>query len=227
MTPKRSSLEPIGRFALTAFFVHGVVLVGLAYWGIGEWQAIRGSQKPAMQWISPSDMTSAIAQMEAPSNTLQLPVASAPVASKAPEPAPAGSRSPRIDIVVVKPEPIKTLVPVRKMGSAESIDVLAQLPGADEGVDMSKVDAAIVARFRENWLLPEGIDYSVRKTVEMDVSVFRDGSVGGVLLVKPSGVSQVDVSALRAAGKISSIGVPLPEEFLGDRYEVRMHFHAE
>jgi hypothetical protein len=37
----------------------------------------------------------------------------------------------------------------------------------------------------------------------------------------------VDVSALRAVGKIKSIGVPLPEEFLGDRYEVRMHFHAE
>jgi len=222
MTPTRPSLEPIGRFALTAFFLHGVVLVGLAYWGIGEWQAIRGSQKSAVQWISPSDMTSAIAQMEAPSNALQLPVA-----SKAPEPAPAGSRSPRIDIVVVKPEPIKTLVPVRKMGSAEPIDVLAQLPGADEGVDMSKVDAAIVARFRENWLLPEGIDYSVRKTVEMDVSVFRDGSVGAFLLVKPSEVSQVDVSALRAVGKIKSIGVPLPEEFLGDRYEVRMHFHAE
>ena len=36
-------------------------------------------------------LTSAIAQMEAPSNTLQLPVASAPVASKAPEPAPVGS----------------------------------------------------------------------------------------------------------------------------------------
>jgi hypothetical protein len=227
MNPTRSSLEPMGRFALTAFFVHGVVLLGLAYWGIGEWQAIRGSPKPAMQWMAPSDVTSAMAKVETSNEKLDLPVATVPIPSPAPDISASTGRAPRIDIVVVKPEPNKALVPVRKMGTPDLIDVSESLPGAETGVDMSKVDSAIVARFRENWILPEGIDYSVRKTVEMDVSVFRDGSVGGFLLVKPSGVSQVDVSALKAAEKIKSIGVPLPVEFLGDRYEVRMHFHAE
>ena len=124
----------------------------------------------------------------------------------------------RLEIRVVKSTPDR-----------ESSLLLGGAPAGDaSGIDMSEIDDAIVAAFRHHWVLPTKLGEDHRNlNVVMDVSILRDGQVSGALLVKSSGTAEIDVSALKAAERIKNIGVRLPPEFLGDRYEVRMHFHAE
>jgi TonB family protein len=141
-----------------------------------------------------------------------------PISSLSNKPPSNGAAETRLEIRVVKSTPDR-----------ESSLSSGGAPAGDaSGIDMSEIDAAIVAAFRNHWVLPSKLGEDHRNlNVVMDVSIERDGQVNGALLVKSSGTAEIDASALNAAERIKNIGVRLPPEFLGDRYEVRMHFHAE
>ena len=165
------------------------------------------------RWLSPGEFKNAGRASSQPRNPLDLPgsTLSGEVSIR-------DNGSTRLEIRVVKM--------AEHMGAKLSNE--SDLTIGTVGLDMSAIDAAIVAAFRHHWVLPPKWREDIRnQNVVMDVSILRDGQVKGALLVKSSGAAEIDVSALRAAERIKNIGMVLPSEFLGDRYEVRMHFHAE
>lgn len=101
-------------------------------------------------------------------------------------------------------------------------------PSSAARVDMSAVDAAVIDAFRTYWVHPTAMNSAgTPREVRMDVRIARDGTVLTSLLARASGQSQMDMSALRAAGLVKKIAVPLPAQFSGDSYEVQIHFQAE
>lgn len=97
-----------------------------------------------------------------------------------------------------------------------------------QSAEMSGVDEAIVHAFKQNWVLPDALDTGGKsRETRMDVKVTRDGQISEAALTQPSGHSQVDMSALRASNLVKMIAKPLPAQFSGDSYHVRLHFRAD
>lgn len=207
----RLSLDRLGWFALGSVVFHLLIVASLKLVGWGASSESQGVVKTSYRWDSPGQFRFAKGTAEKEKESLVLPTSRPTATGTQP-----GVGMPRIDIHVVPH--VEEKRPEEKPTSA----------GVADGVDMSEVDAAIIAAFRTHWVLPEGLNSSVvQRTVEMDVSILRDGGVTAILLAKPSGSAALDVSALRAAERIKKLPVGLPSKFLGDRYEVRMHFRAE
>ena len=199
--------------ALVVVLAHVLVLFGLTF----NWRELGvshiGRESNSSRWQSPGDFESKGGVSPHFQSPLDLPTSTL---SGAPSSKPEGVT--RLEIRVVK------MTEDSEVNSSMKSDAA----NGTMGVDMSEIDTAIVAAFRHHWILPSKWEEDIRnRNVVMDVSILRDGEVKGALLVKSSGTAEIDVSALRAAERIKNIGVRLPTEFLGDRYEVRMHFHAE
>ena len=97
-----------------------------------------------------------------------------------------------------------------------------------ESAEMKEVDEAIVLAFKQNWAQPSTLDTNkLPINAEIDVAISRDGRVMSYMLAKPSGYSQMDMSALRTCGLVKRIATPLPSQFSGDSYEVQIHFRVE
>lgn len=93
---------------------------------------------------------------------------------------------------------------------------------------MDGVDQAIIDAFRQNWTLPSDLQLNGGEiTMQMDVTIARDGRVLDYRLVRHSKNTKLDMLALQAASLIKKIAVSLPPDFSGDSYEVQMHFHLE
>ena len=100
--------------------------------------------------------------------------------------------------------------------------------GNEQSALMKEVNDAIVDAFKQNWIPPAAaVAEGKAIDAQMNVVITRDGRVTNYMLEKPSGSSQIDMSALRACGLVKRIATPLPSQFSGDSYEVQIHFHAE
>lgn len=199
--------------ALVVTIAHVLVLAGLGVYWPDSGESVLGAPSGARHWTSPGEFMSSGEVVSGSVSQLDLPLS-----TLSGTPPSKGTPATRLEIRVVKSTP-----------DPESSSSSGSAPAGDaSGIDMSEIDAAIVAAFRNHWVLPSKLGEDHRNlNVVMDVSIERDGQVNGALLVKSSGTAEIDVSALKAAERIKNIGVRLPPEFLGDRYEVRMHFHAE
>lgn len=115
--------------------------------------------------------------------------------------------------------------PARAQSNVGSqLDVLSDTMGVDFGPYLSRVLQSV----RENWynLIPEVARPPLMKSgkVSIEFAILKDGSVGGMRLVGPSG----DVSLDRAAwGGITASHPfqPLPTEFRGQYLALRFHFY--
>jgi outer membrane biosynthesis protein TonB len=98
----------------------------------------------------------------------------------------------------------------------------------NEATNMDAVDRAIIQVFKTHWLPPSSAELDPdRSSVGIDIAVGRTGRVLSFKPTRPSGHTALDASVLSAANKVNSIGVPLPQSYIGDRYEPRLNFHAE
>ena len=178
--------------------------------------ATRVDQERGLHWFSPKDMATPAAQPVSPDSVAQqqqspTPPAEAPKSAAAAPPEPAAVLSAPKFNVTVSPRTAET-----------------SAGGNGQSALMTEVDEAIVDAFKQNWIPPSAVAADGKAMdAQMDVVITRDGRVTNYMLVKPSGSSQIDMSALRACGLVKRIATPLPSQFSGDSYEVQIHFHAE
>jgi TonB family protein len=84
--------------------------------------------------------------------------------------------------------------------------------------------AAVRNRISSNWLLSQissGIVSAPR--VYLEFEILRDGTVTNVEITQPSGVPEVDRSALRAVLASNPLG-PLPNDYAGNKVSVKLYF---
>ena len=121
---------------------------------------------------------------------------------------------------VAAPKTTATLHDIARLDQAS-----APPAGADDGVDMSAVDRAVIDTYRRVWMPPR--PYSGPATAYADVRLDRRGRVTGFKLAKPSGDEAVDFSVQEAGALVKKIPVTLPAQYTRDEYEFQVHFHAE
>ena len=94
-------------------------------------------------------------------------------------------------------------------------------------VNLTSFDEAVLETLAKNWVPPsDSVAPPAQLEAVMDVVIKRDGTLETYSLVHASGQSQLDMSALRAAGLAKQISSAWPAEFSGDRCEVQIHFRA-
>jgi outer membrane biosynthesis protein TonB len=209
------TLEPTARIVLLITAAHAAVLGGW-WWMQHAPVATRADQQPGLHWFSPKDMATPAAQPVSPEFLArQQPDPAPPV--EAPKSAPAAA-----------PEPPAVVSATKFNVTVSPKTVATSADGNGQSGQMTEVNEAIVDAFKQNWVPPSAIVTEGKAfDAQMDVAITRDGRVTNHMLVKPSGSSQIDMSALRACSLVKRIATPLPAQFSGDSYEVQIHFHAE
>lgn len=162
---------------------------------------------------------------------LTAPQSSSPSLPPVPAPSPVQSAAPMPE----PPSDVTRTITVSRPAAAEPparaslldmahMDALA----ANEATNMDAVDRAIILAFKTHWIPPASAELDPdRCSVGMDVAIGRTGRVLSFKPTQPSGHAALDASVLTAANQVSSIGIPLPASYVGDRYEPRLNFHAE
>jgi TonB C terminal len=215
MKSTHMTLEPTGRIVLLIVAAHAAVLGGW-WWVQHTSDGTPRDQRKGLRWFSPQDMATPAAQAVSPEFAArQQPAPAQP--EESPKSAPAAAPEPAA--AVSAPQFNVTLSPKPAENSAG---------GSGQPAQMTEVDEAIVDAFKRSWIPPSAVAADGKTMdAQMDVAIARDGRVANYMLVKPSGSSQIDMSALRACGLVKRIVTPLPSQFSGDSYEVQIHFHAE
>jgi len=99
-------------------------------------------------------------------------------------------------------------------------------PGeAEAGLKMKTYYAAIWARIKSQWVLPQGILSRQNIEAVIHVKVLRSGTVTDLSFEKRSGNRYFDESAMRAIRKASPLP-PLPEWVRDSSMEIGIRFHS-
>jgi len=102
----------------------------------------------------------------------------------------------------------------------------ASQPGTSEmDTQMQAYYAAVWARIKGNWALPQGILRGEALEVIIDVTILRSGAVTQITFEKRSGNGYFDESAMKAIRKASPLP-PLPAWIGGNQLEVGIRFHS-
>ena len=235
-------LEPLGRFAFLTTIGHAAVVAGLLVWWQRSGAGARGpADDPARHWFSPADFDASVI----PKTTmppLEPHVPPRPAVPVPPE-APAKTENqpeirlgtggpPRIEVAVMRAQPVSTAKRVDAPPASATLHDAAKLQqngrppsGADDGVDMSAVDRAVIEAYRRAWTPPR--PYNGPATAWADVRLDRRGRVLRFHLAKPSGDEAVDFSVNEAGAAVKTIPASLPSQYSRDEYDFQVHFHAE
>lgn len=236
MARVHSSLEPIGRMVLLTTVVHVLLGAGLWWWLFGRRQSIKGvpdADAARAEWVNPAELVAPRA-LPAPPELIQ--------AISAPQDAAASSRPDPAVGLQIAASPFRSgrsiTISVRPMG-ANSTGAMAPTArtgggaatpaeGAPDGVDFDAVDAAIIQTYERYWEPPAGVALSLEQPSPLlDVAIDREGRVLSAVLYRASGHSGIDESVRSAAARVKSVPCRLPDNFLGDRYEFRVHFRTQ
>ena len=102
----------------------------------------------------------------------------------------------------------------------------ASQPGtAEMDTQMQAYYAAVWARIKGNWALPQGILRGEVLEVIIDVTILRSGAVTQITFEKRSGNGYFDESAMKAIRKAIPLP-PLPAWIGGNQLEVGIRFHS-
>ena len=236
MARMHSTLEPIGRMVLLTTVVHVLLGAGLWWWLFGRGQSIKGvpdATATRVEWVNPAELVAPKA-LPAPPELIQ--------AISAPQESAVSSRpDPAVGLQIAASafrSGRSVTISMRPMGATSTGSVAppamagGQSPspaeGTLDGVNFDAVDAAIIQTYERCWEPPSGVALSLEQPSPLlDVAINREGVVLSAALYRASGHSAIDESVRSAAARVKSVPCRLPENFLGDRYEFRVHFRTQ
>lgn len=119
-------------------------------------------------------------------------------------------------------KPMLNLLDVAKLNEATRVGQLA------EGGGLDAIETALQQALLREWKPPliDAVPVSQRR-VTVDLAVYRDGSVKGAVLQKPSGCDALDATVREALGRVTKIAESLPSSFPKERYPLRVNLLIE
>jgi len=207
---KESSLFPVVIISLLA---HIIVFAGIPLFTRIIYKSERYERPNTFQLVSPAVIKTAIAS--------KPHLRSEPVKKNATTPVPKKQRS-------------KTVNPKENV-KEENTDDLSELLDAVQSVKVSDIMPAqnfkyhwyiqnLVSKVEEQWKPPMGLTDKNDAAVNISFTIFPNGSISNVSVVKSSGVSTLDNLALRAINLAAPFG-KLPVGFTENKLDISYSLH--
>jgi hypothetical protein len=244
----RTKLEPLAAPVMTVAVAH--VLLGLLIWFfLPFWQDASPRKSPmvALDWRAPDDFLLGRplpqkapskapvaprpqARKAAPSKAAPAPKTpveiTGPPAPKPPapapsKPAPSKALGPPIAIMAAGPPPPTPPLPVNRY-------ITVSPRSGDYGASMASVDEAVQKAYLSEWLTPpKQLVPASRRSVSLEVTIGRDGTILEAKLPKTGEEAALDASVQEVAARVKKIPVSLPSTFPKERYDLRVNFQIE
>jgi protein TonB len=213
------------------------------YWGSGlDAHSIQATAVSAIPLPSDQPLNDNVLATETPSpappvetKTEAKPVPEAiPIPVKNTKPVKTAEKTTPAPAKHVQPTPVKpNVVPYGEQGGlrvavstakTDNGSVSAFTSDSDFGSRYKWYVDAMTTRISQNWYKQEADPgQSTGHTVTVTYDILRDGTVTGLHVEKPSGVSSLDTSAMRALQRIESFNA-LPNGYSGNRVSVEFEF---